>query len=311
MSGMSGRAGQENADRGRLQGSMTALVTPFTAEGKLDEAALERLVAHQQAGGTDVLVPLGTTGEAVTLDEGEKRRVLKIVRKAAEGTPVMAGAGTNDTRTTIENCRMAAGEGADLVLVVGPYYNKPPQEGFRRHFEAVAEASPVPVVLYNVPGRTGSNIEAATQLTLADHPGIVGVKEASGRLDQVAAVLAGRPEGFAVLSGDDDLTLPLLALGADGVVSVAANAVPDLVHDLVAAGLAGRFDQARELHFRLRPLFIAQFTETNPIPIKAATELLGLAGGGVRLPLTPAADWTRQAVRTALANLGRVPPAEV
>ncbi len=290
----------------RLAGSMTALVTPFDESGGVDERALDRLVDHQLEGGTDVLVPLGTTGEAVTLDEEEKRRVLARVRVRAGTLPVMAGAGTNDTRVTIENCRRAAGEGADLVLVVGPYYNKPPQEGFRRHFEAVADASPVPVVLYNVPGRTGSNIEAATVLALARHGNIVGVKEASGRLDQVAAILAGRPDDFAVLAGDDDLTLPLMALGADGVVSVAANAAPRLVHELTEAGRAGDFNRARELHYRLRPLFIAQFSETNPIPIKAALELLGLASGGVRLPLVPASERAREAVRAALAAAGLI-----
>jgi 4-hydroxy-tetrahydrodipicolinate synthase len=290
----------------RLAGSMTALVTPFDEAGGVDESALDRLVDQQLEGGTDVLVPLGTTGEAVTLDEEEKQRVLARVRARAGALPVMAGAGTNDTRTTIENCRRAAGEGADLVLVVGPYYNKPPQEGFRRHFEAVADASPVPVVLYNVPGRTGSNIEAATVLALARHENIVGIKEASGRLDQVTAILAGRPDGFAVLAGDDDLTLPLMALGADGVVSVAANAAPRLVHELTEAGRAGDFVRARELHYRLRPLVIAQFTETNPIPIKAALELLGLASGSVRLPLVPAGERAREAIRAALAAAGLI-----
>jgi 4-hydroxy-tetrahydrodipicolinate synthase len=290
----------------RLAGSMTALVTPFDENGGVDEGALDRLLDHQTEGGTDVLVPLGTTGEAVTLDEEEKRRVLTRVRARAGDRPVMAGAGTNDTRVTIENCRRAAGEGADLVLVVGPYYNKPPQEGFRRHFEAVADASPVPVVLYNVPGRTGSNIEAATVLALARHERIVGIKEASGRLDQVAAILAERPDDFAVLSGDDDLTLPLMALGADGVVSVAANAAPRLVHELTEAGRAGDLARARELHFRLRPLFIAQFYEANPIPIKAALELLGLASGAVRLPLVPASERAREAVHVALAAVGLI-----
>jgi 4-hydroxy-tetrahydrodipicolinate synthase len=290
----------------RLAGSMTALVTPFDEGGGVDEVALDRLLEHQREGGTDVLVPLGTTGEAVTLTEAEKRRVLARVRARGGEQPVMAGAGTNDTRATIENCRMAAGEGADLVLVVGPYYNKPPQEGFRRHFETVADASPVPVVLYNVPGRTGSNIEAATVLTLARHENIAGIKEASGRLDQVAAILAGRPERFAVLAGDDDLTLPLMALGADGVVSVAANAAPHLVHELTAAGREGDFARARELHFRLRPLFIAQFIETNPIPIKAALELMGLASAAVRLPLVPASERAREAVRSALVAVGLI-----
>lgn len=289
----------------RLQGSMTALVTPFREDGSVDSDALGRLVSHQLAGGTDVLVPLGSTGEAMTLTDGEKREVVREVRAASEGSaPVMAGAGSNSTAAAVEQCRLVADEGADYALVVGPYYNKPTQEGFIRHFEAVAEASPIPVVVYNVPGRTGSNILPETVLRLADHPGIVGVKEASGSLAQAGAILADRPEGFSVLSGEDDLTLPMMALGGDGIVSVAANAAPDEVHSLAAACLRGRWEEAREIHFLLRPLFVAQFVETNPIPIKAAVEMLGLAAAAVRLPLVPATPEAREKVRAALEHAG-------
>lgn len=283
---------------------MTALVTPFTEEGALDEAALGRLIAHQVAGGTDILVPLGTTGEAMVLSAEEKIRVLRAVREQGGGRPVMAGAGSNDTATTIGNCREVGDAGADYALVVTPYYNKPPQEGLLRHFERVADASPVPVVMYNVPGRTGSNMLPETALALAAHPNIVGIKEASGSLAQAAAILDGRPEGFSLLSGEDELTLPMMALGADGVISVAANAAPGPVHELVAACLEGDLERAREIHFRLRPLFVAEFAETNPIPIKAAMEILGISGGAVRLPLVPASPATREAIRDALLHAG-------
>lgn len=288
----------------RLTGSMTALVTPFTERGDLDGEALERLVDHQLEGGTDVLVPLGTTGESTVLSREERELVLRVVRERCGDRPVMAGAGTNNTAETIARCKMVADIGADYALVVGPYYNKPPQEGFLRHFEAVATASPIPIVVYNVPARTGSNISAETILALAGHPDIIGVKEASGRLEQVSAILAARPAGFSVLSGDDDLTLPMMALGADGVISVAANAAPGTVRELTSACLAGDLERARSAYYRLRPLFVAAFLETNPIPIKTALDLLGIAGPGVRLPLVPASPTTREALRGALAHAG-------
>jgi 4-hydroxy-tetrahydrodipicolinate synthase len=281
---------------------MTALVTPFTERGELDGSALERLVGHQLEGRTDVLVPLGTTGEASVLSIEEKEQVLRIVRERCGDRPVMAGAGSNDTAETIANCQIVANAGADYALVVGPYYNKPPQEGFLRHFEAVATASPIPIVVYNVPSRTGSNISAETILALADHPDIIGVKEASGRLEQASAILDARPDGFSVLSGDDDLTLPMMALGADGVISVAANAAPGLVHELTTACLEGDPERARSAYYRLRPLFVAAFLETNPIPIKAALDLLGIAGPNVRLPLVPASPPTREALQGALVH---------
>jgi len=285
---------------------MTALITPFTDGGEVDDEALIRLVGHQQEGGTDVLVPLGTTGEAAVMSDQERRGVLGTIRQLTD-LPLIAGAGTNDTRTTIENCRMVADEGAGYALVVGPYYNKPPQEGYLRHYEAVADASPVPIVIYNVPSRTGGNIGPDTVLRLAPHPNIVAVKEASGDLGQVSKIVAGRPDGFSVLSGDDALTLPILALGGDGVISVAANAAPREVREFVHAGLAGEFDLARSGHYRLLPLFAAAFTQTNPIPIKAGAALLGLCGPHVRLPLVSASEQTRETMRTALASLGLLP----
>ncbi|MFO7768739.1 MAG: 4-hydroxy-tetrahydrodipicolinate synthase [bacterium] len=290
----------------RIRGSMTALITPFAGDGSVDLEALDRLVAHQLAGGTDVLVPLGSTGEAMTLTDGEKREVVRRVREAAGEVPIAAGAGSNSTAAAVEQCALVAEEGADYALVVGPYYNKPPQEGYLRHFEAVAEASPIPLIVYNVPGRTGSNILPDTVLELAGHPNIAGVKEASGSLAQAAAILADRPEGFRVLSGEDDLILPMMVLGGDGIISVAGNAAPGLLHRLTEACRAGRWEEAREIHFSLRPLFIAQFTETNPIPIKAAAEMLGLCGPGVRLPLVPATPDAREEIRQALHHAGLI-----
>lgn len=284
-----------------LRGCGTALVTPFLEDGAIDESAYRALVQWQIAEGVDFLVPCGSTGEAATMDLDEHLRVVSLCVEAAEGRlPIVAGAGSNDTAAAIRLSEAVCSVGATHLLHVSPMYNKPPQRGILAHFLAIADASPRPIVVYNVPGRTGSNIAAATTLELAAHPNIVAVKEASGSLGQIADILHGRLDGFTVLSGDDAVTLPLLALGGDGVISVVSNAVPRQMSDLVRAGLADDMRRARELHMRLLPLMTAAFVETNPIPIKAALAELGRSRDTVRLPLLPLADEHRPRIRAAL-----------
>jgi 4-hydroxy-tetrahydrodipicolinate synthase len=295
-----------------LAGCGTALVTPFTATGAVDEARYRALVERQVAGGVRLLVPCGTTGEAATLTSAEFERVVALTVETARGrATVLAGAGSNATAATIERARAARAAGADALLVVTPYYNKPTQAGLTAHFRAVAQAvRDVPVVLYNVPGRTASNLAAATTLALArEVENIVGVKEASGDLTQIMAVLRERPAGFRVLSGDDALTLPLVALGADGIISVASNEAPELMSRLTQCALGGEWDAARELHYRLLPLMEANFLESNPGPVKAALALMGLLDEQLRLPLVPVQEQTRARLRAVLGALGLVPSA--
>jgi 4-hydroxy-tetrahydrodipicolinate synthase len=284
-------------------GAGVALVTPFTRSGALDEPALRRLVRRQVEGGIDVLVPCGTTGESATMTEAEQLRVIEVTLEEAGGRLVMAGTGSNDTRQAVEKSRAAASLGAHGVLCVGPYYNKPTPEGFFRHFTAIADAVSVPVVVYNVPGRTGSNIDNPTMLRLAAHPNVGAVKEASGNLNQVMELLRERPRGFEVLSGDDAFTLALMALGGEGVISVAANQVPGPMHDLVQACAAGDFAAARRIHNRLLPLMSLNFVESNPIPVKASLALMGLCEESFRLPLVPPTEPTREALRRTLREL--------
>ncbi len=285
-------------------GAGVALVTPFTREGALDEGALRRLVKRQVEGGIDLLVPCGTTGESVTLTAAEAERVVAITLEASGSKPVLAGAGSNDTRTAIERARAAAALGAHGILSVGPYYNKPTPEGFYRHFAAIADAVRVPVVVYNVPGRTGSNIDVKTLLRLAGHGNVAAVKEASGNLGQIMELLRDRPAGFEVLSGDDAFTLAMMVHGAEGVVSVCANQVPGPMHDLVAACARGDFGEGRRIQHRLLRLMTLNFVESNPIPVKASLALLGLCEESYRLPLCPPTDSTREALRSALRELG-------
>ncbi|HYT05706.1 MAG TPA: 4-hydroxy-tetrahydrodipicolinate synthase [Gemmatimonadales bacterium] len=293
-----------------LRGCGTALVTPFTAAGDVDEPRFRALVERQVAGGVPLLIPCGTTGEAPTLDAREQQRLIALAVEAAGGRArVIAGVGSNATAATIERARAARTAGADAILVVAPYYNKPTQAGLAAHFGAVADAvGGLPVVLYNVPGRTGSNITAATTLALArERENIVGTKEASGDLAQIMAILRDRPANFRVLSGDDAVTLPLMALGADGVISVASNEAPDLMTRLVALALEGHWEDARVLHYRLLPLMEANFLESNPGPVKAALALMGLLGEHYRLPLVPVQDATRSRVRALLRELRLLP----
>jgi 4-hydroxy-tetrahydrodipicolinate synthase len=289
----------------RLQGCGTALVTPFTDRGDVDYPALRALVEWQIAEGIDFLVPCGSTGEAQTLDDSERERVVAAVIETAAGrVPVMAGASSNDTARATAEARRMCRLGADYILTATPYYNKPTQGGLLRHFTAVADASTKPICLYNVPGRTAVNLQPAVTLQLAEHLNIMGIKEASGDLAQVMQILRGRPERFAVLSGDDWLTLAIVAAGGDGLVSVASNEMPGPMRTLVHLMLAGQVDKARAWHYRLLPLMDANFLETNPAPVKAALALTGRIRNVLRLPLVPVTEKTRAAMAMTLKDLG-------
>jgi 4-hydroxy-tetrahydrodipicolinate synthase len=288
-----------------LRGAITALVTPFRDDQMVDEAALGALVEWQVAEGIDGLVPVGSTGEAVTLTIGERERIVRItVERAAGRVPVIAGAGSNDTAQAIQWSQALASAGATHLLHVSPMYNKPPQRGILAHFHAIADASPVPIVVYNVPGRTGSNLLPETTLSLAEHENICAVKEASGDPAQIDAIIRARPKGFSVLSGDDGLTLGVMASGGDGVISVISNAVPRACAQLVAAAARGDLTTARELHHRLAPLVHAAFIESNPLPIKAAMGMMGRMRNLLRLPLVPMDPKHEPLLRAALASAG-------
>lgn len=288
-----------------LAGCGTALVTPFTSSGAVDEEALRALVQWQIAEGIHFLVPCGTTGEAATLTPAEHRRVVEITVDVVAGRiPVVAGAGSNDTAKAIAFSRDMQLAGATHLLHVSPMYNKPPQRGIVAHFRAIADAVDLPIVVYNVPGRTSSNIEARTTLELAKVAGIVAVKEASGNLSQIAEVIRDRPEHFSVLSGDDSLTLPVMALGGEGVISVTSNATPRLMSELVEACADGALDRARQLHRRLQPWMVAAFVEGNPLPVKAALAMMGRLSNVLRLPLVPLNDAHAGTVRSALVTAG-------
>jgi 4-hydroxy-tetrahydrodipicolinate synthase len=289
----------------RLTGCGTALATPFTPGGEIDERALRGFVDWQIDEGIDFVVPCGSTGEAATMTPAEHRRVVEITVEQARGrVPVVAGAGSNDTRKAIEMSRVMSELGVTHLLHVSPMYNKPPQRGIVAHFLAIADAVDLPIVVYNVPGRTGSNIEAPTTLELAKHPRIASVKEASANLPQITDLIAAKPDGFTVLSGDDELTLPILALGGDGLISVVSNAVPKLMTELVRLGRAGKLEEARTLHMRLLPWMRAAFVESNPIPVKAALAMMGKMENVVRLPLVPMAGSKNDIVRAALQTAG-------
>jgi 4-hydroxy-tetrahydrodipicolinate synthase len=289
----------------RLVGCGTALVTPFTSGGDVDETALRALVDWQLAEGVHFLVPCGSTGEAATLDAGEHARVVAItVDQVAGRVPVVAGAGSNDTKKAIALSRAMKAAGATHLLHVSPMYNKPQQRGIVAHFRAIAEAVDLPIVVYNVPGRTASNIEAATALELATIPGIVAIKEASGNIGQIGEILRERPASFAVLSGDDAMTLPVMALGGEGVISVVSNVTPRRMVSLVDACLAGDFATARTMHRQLLPWMGAAFVEANPAPVKAALAMMGRIENVLRLPLVPLAEGYTSTVRSALATAG-------
>jgi 4-hydroxy-tetrahydrodipicolinate synthase len=292
-----------------LRGALTALVTPFTDTGAIDEPALVRLVERQIDAGINGLVPVGTTGESPTLTADEDARVIELTietvqrRGVAATTPVVAGTGSNNTQEAIAYTRRAAELGADAALVVSPYYNKPDQRMLEAHYRAVADEGGLPVVVYNVPGRTGSNVAAATTLRLAGHERIIAIKEASGDLEQIMTIVRDRPDGFAVLSGDDSWTLAMLGVGGDGVISVASNEVPAVMVELCATALAGDWDAARRIHERYLDLFRVNFISPNPVPAKAALAEMGLISDVLRQPLMPLADTERARLREVLADL--------
>ena len=287
------------------RGTFTALITPFDAEGELDAARIKTLAERQIEGGIEGLVPCGTTGESVTMSADEQVRVVELVLEAAATrVPVIAGAGGNATTKVVGMARRMVAAGADAILSVVPYYNKPTQEGLVRHFSTIADAALKPVVLYNVPGRTGANMKPATVARLAEHANVIAVKEASGDLLQAMEIVRSTPDDFRVLSGEDNLTLPLLSIGADGLISVVGNEAPRQIGDLVRAGLEGRFDDARRIHYALIDLMNANFIESNPIPVKAAMAMLGLAEESYRLPLVPLTEASREPLKKALAKAG-------
>lgn len=286
-----------------LRGCGTALVTPFR-NGQVDYEAFAALVDSQVEAGIDFLVPLGTTGETPCLTDEEKIKVLTIAKEHSCGKPVVAGVGTNSLEHTIANIRLLEPHGVDVFLVVVPYYNKPPQEGMYRYFKAVTESTQKSVLLYNVPGRTGSNLEAETTLRLAQISNVIGIKEASSNRGQILKIIAERPEGFLVLSGNDDETFPLMKEGADGVISVASNIAPVPVAKLAHAMLEGKIEKAAGLHEKLSPLFRNCFVESNPIPAKAALAAMGMMANELRLPLVPAQQKTYDLMVETVKDLG-------
>lgn len=296
----------------KFRGVGVALVTPFKNDLSIDEAALERLIDFQIENGTNYLVPCGTTGENPALSQAEHRRVVEIAVKRANGrVPVLAGAGSNSTDKAIELALIAIDLGADAALTITPYYNKPTPDGLRRHFGLQAEAiekkrAGFPMVMYNVPGRTGVNMAAATTLRIArEIPNVIAVKEASGNMEQIMTILRDRPEGFLVISGDDAMTLPLIALGGHGIISVAANEIPQLMSEMTGAALSGDFDLARQVHNRILPLMAGNFIESSPIPVKTAMKMLGIIpNDAVRSPLAPITEANRKKLEEILREVG-------
>jgi 4-hydroxy-tetrahydrodipicolinate synthase len=273
-----------------FKGAITALVTPFRG-GEIDEKALEKLIEFQIEQGINGIVPCGTTGEAPTLSYDEHKKVIELtVKFVKKRVPVIAGTGANSTEEAIELTEFAKKVGADGALLVCPYYNKPSQEGLYRHFKTIAEKIDIPIILYNIPGRTGVNMLPETVIKLAQIPNIVGIKEASGSLEQVSEIVRGAPENFVVLSGDDSLTLPMLAIGGKGVISVASNIIPKVIVLLVDFYLQGKVEDSRRLHLEYFEFMKAMFIETNPVPVKKAMSLLGMIEADVRLPLCEMAE---------------------
>ena len=290
--------------RTQFTGCGTALVTPFTSSGAIDDAALRRLVRRQVEAGIDFLVPCGTTGESPTLSFDEKRHIVSLVVDEVAGrVPVLAGAGGYDTREVVALATAFHALGVQGFLSVTPYYNKPTPQGLIEHYRAIAAATPLPIVLYNVPGRAGTNIDVATLAKLAAIPGVIGVKEASGNMMQIAEVCARLPGDFLVLSGDDAMALPVIAVGGRGVISVASNIVPAEMTALVAAANRGAFDEARAIHARLFDLMQVNFVESNPIPVKAALAMLGWIGEHYRLPMVPPQSATKDRIAAVLKAL--------
>ena len=289
-----------------FEGTFTALVTPFTTSGELDRDTLKALVERQIAAGIGGLVPVGTTGESPTLTNDEHHEVIRLVVEQAAGrVPVIAGCGSNNTVEALEHTKLAKEVGAEASLHVAGYYNKPSASGFLRHFRLIADSVELPIVVYNIPGRTGKNIDNETMLALAEHPNIVGVKEASGDFKQIMDLIRRRPEGFTVLSGDDEITLPMMALGGNGVISVTSNLLPERMVALVDRMLAGDVAGARAVHYQLLPVITALMgLDTNPIPLKGAMHLTGLIEESYRLPMTPLTEQAKAELRRVLDEYG-------
>ena len=289
----------------KLEGVFTALVTPFNEDGTVDEKSLRELVDFQIARGISGLVPVGTTGESPTLDHKEHGKVIEtVIDQAKKRVPVIAGTGSNSTQEAIRLTKHAKEAGADYSLQVAPYYNKPSQEGFYRHFMAVADAVDMPIVVYNIPGRSGKNIENSTMLRLAEHPNIVAVKEASGDLGQVMDLCLNKPDDFTILSGDDNLGLPIIACGGRGIVSVASNIIPEEMEELVRTANAGNFERAREIHYSYLPFFKAMFMDTNPIPVKYGCVLKGMMKEVYRLPLCELSEDNKKKLEDIMKSTG-------
>ena len=289
----------------KITGTGTALITPFKKNGAVDEHALRELVDWQIKNKVEFLVPCGSTGESATMTRGERRAVIEMVLDQANGrVPIVAGTGTNSTTDSIHMTKDAKQIGVDTVLLVGPYYNKPTQEGYYQHFRKIAEECDVKVVLYNVPGRTGSNILPETTLRLAEEvKNVIAVKEASNNIEQIMQIIKHRPKGFALLSGEDSFTLPIIASGGDGVISVVSNEVPKEFSDMVRFALAGNMKKAQEMHYKLFGLMRANFIESNPIPVKAALTMMGKIEEYYRLPLVKMTKANRDKLRKILKEL--------
>jgi len=288
----------------KFRGTTVALITPFDLEGNIDEKKLRKLVDWQIANKIDTILACGTTGESATLSGDEHHEVISIIIDQVNSrVPVLCGTGSNSTRNAIEMTRKAEEAGGDCILSVAPYYNKPTQEGLYQHFKAIAESTKLPVILYNVPGRTGSNISAQTTLRLSKLDNIIGIKEASGNLSQIMEIIRNRPNSFLVLSGDDAITLPILALGGDGVISVLANETPKILHDMVHNAFHGNWNKAREFHYYLLPLMEANFIESNPIPVKTALSMMGFIEENFRLPLVPMSEENKKKLASILKSI--------
>ncbi len=286
-----------------LKGAMVAIVTPFT-DGKIDEETFRKLIRRQIENGIDGIVPCGTTGEAATMDSNEYEKVVGITVEECKGkVPVLAGAGTNNTKKVIELAKKAQNLGADAILSVAPYYNKPTQEGLYQHYKAIADNIEIGLVLYNVPGRTSVNILPQTAIRLSEIDNIVGIKEASGSLNQVSTIIEGKADNFNVISGDDFLTLPMMSIGASGIISVTANVTPDLVAEQYDAIVEKDFTRAMELHHKLFKLHEAMFYETNPIPVKTSLYLMGLIKEEFRLPLCKMSDNNKDKLKKSLKEM--------
>jgi 4-hydroxy-tetrahydrodipicolinate synthase len=290
-----------------FRGSMVAIVTPFDSRGQFDEETYRQLIEFQIENGTDCIVPCGTTGESATLDYKEHDRVIKVcIEQVNKRVPVLAGTGSNSTAEAIELSEHARKMGADGVLLVSPYYNKPSQEGLYQHYKAIAEAVAIPQVIYNVPGRTGMNMEAKTTIRLAEFANIVAIKEASGNVTQASEIIARAGDKIGVLSGDDFLTLPLMACGARGVISVTSNLMPAEVKAMVAAVNEGRWEDARRMHLKMLDIHNAMFIESNPVPVKTALSLVGKCRSDVRLPLAPLQPASLEKLKGVMRNYGLI-----